>query len=89
MLALPIILTISFLAVAFLLWCYQTHRITLRSAIFLLAGAVGNLYDRLVFGAVRDWIALPRFPVFNLADVFLTIGVIILIVHYRKRSYMK
>jgi lipoprotein signal peptidase len=47
----------------------------------ILAGALGNLYDRLVFGGVRDWIwfywepHFPRgWPVFNLADTWLVCG---------------
>lgn len=46
---------------------------------FVLGGAIGNLFDRIKLGFVRDFIYLDFmdwFPVFNLADVFLTIGVI-------------
>ena len=47
----------------------------------LLAGVLGNLYDRVVFGYVRDMIfALPRWPhvfpyIFNVADILLCTGV--------------
>ncbi|MBX7435412.1 signal peptidase II [Mycobacterium sp. Y57] len=40
-----------------------------------LGGAGGNLVDRLVRGSVTDFIAVGRWPVFNLADVALTVGV--------------
>lgn len=44
----------------------------------IIGGGFSNLIDRFVFGAVRDWIALPLFPVFNLADLSLTGGFLIL-----------
>ncbi len=49
-------------------------------------GAVGNLIDRLARGegltdgGVIDWIRLPNFPVFNIADSSITVAVVILIV---------
>ncbi len=49
----------------------------------LLGGAVGNLVDRLVRspgpfrGEVVDWIRLPHWPVFNLADAAITIGAVL------------
>jgi signal peptidase II len=39
-----------------------------------LAGAVGNLGDRIIHGAVVDFVALGRWPVFNLADVAIVAG---------------
>lgn len=46
---------------------------------FQLGGAVGNLIDRLMFGRVTDFISVGTFPVFNVADSSITIGVIILL----------
>jgi signal peptidase II len=51
---------------------------------FILAGAVGNFYDRVVYGVVRDMFLLfpgtKLFPwVFNPADVFLDVGVVLAI----------
>ncbi len=40
----------------------------------VLGGALGNLLDRLTRGVVTDFIAVSRFPVFNLADAAITVG---------------
>ena len=50
---------------------------------FAFAGAFGNLIDRVVSGAVTDMIRLEfvNFPVFNVADCFVTTGCALLIVY--------
>jgi len=50
---------------------------------FLLGGLLGNLFDRIFFGGVRDFIYFKfiNFPVFNVADIAVTIGTIMLIVY--------
>jgi signal peptidase II len=45
----------------------------------MLGGAIGNLIDRLTIGHVTDFISLGTFPVFNVADSCITIGVGILL----------
>lgn len=45
-----------------------------------LGGAVGNLIDRLTVGHVTDFISIGRFPVFNVADSSITVGVVVLII---------
>lgn len=44
----------------------------------LLGGAVGNLIDRLRFGYVIDFVDLRVWPVFNLADSAVTVGILML-----------
>jgi signal peptidase II len=45
----------------------------------LVGGAVGNLIDRITSGAVTDFIKLPAWPAFNVADMSITFGVLALL----------
>lgn len=48
---------------------------------FIAGGAVGNFIDRVYFGFVRDFISADfiDFPVFNVADCFVTVGACLLV----------
>ena len=51
----------------------------------ILGGAVGNMVDRIFLGFVRDFVQFDfwrSFPVFNVADIALTIGVFLVILFY-------
>lgn len=60
----------------------------------IIGGAVGNVIDRLRFGAVVDFIFVPvyilgyRFPAFNIADSAITVGVCLLLIesYVRKKK---
>jgi signal peptidase II len=45
----------------------------------LISGVLGNLFDRVVFGYVRDFIGLKYLFIFNFADVYLSVAVILYI----------
>ena len=52
-------------------------------AIGLLAGgALGNLIDRVRMGEVTDYVDLLAWPPFNLADIAITLGVVVLALSY-------
>ncbi len=56
----------------------------------VVAGALSNLIDRLRFGFVVDYITLqPWYPTFNIADVMIVGGVILLIIFSRQSSLEK
>lgn len=61
------------------------------SMILIISGAIGNLIDRIIFGYVIDMIQLNfiNFPIFNLADIFLCIGVFMVIINilFGKEDY--
>ncbi|MGB7160394.1 MAG: signal peptidase II [Tepidisphaeraceae bacterium] len=86
----PLFLVVSVLAIGFLTYLFATsgrQRFYQFVLGMLLAGVLGNLYDRYHFGYVRDMIhALPRWPnlfpwVFNVADSLLCVGVFFMIVY--------
>ena len=59
----------------------------------LFGGVFGNLFDRIVRGYVVDYISLNifgyNFPVFNLADIFITVSVILIIIFTLKEDKNK
>ena len=75
-------------AIAGMLWFLQKARkernyLTMYALVLMIAGAAGNLIDRLMLGYVRDFLHFfpfgYDFPVFNVADMSLCIGVGLLI----------
>jgi signal peptidase II len=48
----------------------------------ILGGTLGNGFDRVVYGTVTDFVNLHFWPVFNLADAAISIGVVLLIATY-------
>lgn len=61
--------------------------------ILLIAGAIGNLIDRITHQYVTDffYFKLINFPIFNVADIYVTVGVFLLIVlgifYYKEEDY--
>jgi len=47
--------------------------------ILILAGTIGNLIDRIFFSYVRDFVMIWIWPVFNVADICVTVGVLLLV----------
>lgn len=52
----------------------------------VLAGALANLIDRLNYGCVIDYIDIKIWPFFNLADVFIVAGSIIIVTKFTKNK---
>ena len=78
------LLLASVIAIGFLVYFYRTHvppKLTFKSAVGLqLGGAIGNLIDRIRNGAVTDFVDVGPWPIFNVADSAIVIGVIVLLV---------
>ena len=59
----------------------------------VLGGILGNLIDRIVYQGVIDFLSFQifnyNFPVFNIADIGITIGVLLLIIIYISRDIKK
>jgi signal peptidase II len=78
----PLLVAVGIAAVVALLAFFATH--SRRPLVWLptgllLGGAAGNLIDRLRDGFVTDFLHLPLWPSFNLADTCITIGVLSLL----------
>ena len=66
----------------------EEDRVLRISMSMMLAGALGNLIDRLTNGgAVTDFVSVGNFPVFNVADASITIGVVILLLGMLVQEY--
>ena len=77
-----IIINLIVLGICIYYYKLRKYRVAL---VFLISGIVGNLIDRIAFGHVRDFINVGFFPVFNLADSFNFIGIVLLIILLWKR----
>ena len=52
---------------------------------FVLGGTIGNLIDRIFLGYVTDFFDFMIWPVFNIADSFVTIGIIGLVIYFWRK----
>ena len=80
---------VTLIALGVVLWLFSRDpaRPGMWVATGLLAGgALGNLVDRIRHGHVTDFIELPHWPPFNLADCAITCGVVILLVIYVREA---
>jgi signal peptidase II len=78
----PLVVVIALVALGALLAFFVSHlrtRLVWLPTGLLLGGAAGNLIDRVRAGSVTDFIKLPHWPAFNVADMAVTIGVLALI----------
>lgn len=86
----PVFLSVlALLIVGFLsYWLCKAHRRLLAVSIgFVIGGAIGNVVDRVIHGAVVDFLdfylpgtSLPHWPAFNLADVGISVGAVLILV---------
>ena len=78
---LPLFIATSLIAIILIWRALKSNRYSKAYTIALsliLAGALGNLIDRLLYGYVIDFLDFRVWPVFNVADSAITIGAIIL-----------
>lgn len=75
----PIIIIV--LTMAFLIhYKNKISKAMLISMSLIIAGGLSNLIDRVIFGYVADMIDFRFFPVFNIADIAVTLGCIFIII---------
>ena len=82
-------LLISFVSFVFILFLYYANiqykqNIGLIPEVFIIGGAVGNLFDRFLYGGVIDFLLLHisdwHWPTFNIADCFIFMGVVLIFI---------
>lgn len=85
---------VGIIIIILLIYYLKKHQIknTINKIAFALVigGSLGNLIDRIIRGSVVDFIDIKifsyNFPIFNLADTFITIGVLLLLININKEE---
>ena len=83
------IVIVSLMIISFIIYYIFKHKpknkFEMLGYSFILGGAFGNLLDRIIYGYVVDFLDFYIFgydyPIFNLADCFILVGVVILIIY--------
>lgn len=77
-----IISTVSLGLMAFFFWKFRNRPLYLTGLSLMIGGTIGNFIDRLRLGYVVDMFQLDfiNFPIFNVADCALTIGVAVILI---------
>jgi len=88
---LTVITTAAVVMVSIFIWKLGTHSTLFLAGLgAILGGALGNLLDRIMYGKVIDFIDIGgsgwRWPTFNVADIAITVGGVILVILYRKEA---
>lgn len=74
------IIPIFIILLTYFFYTLKRQRLIEASAlVYIVAGAMSNLYDRLLYGSVIDYLDLKFFTVFNLADMMICGGVFFLV----------
>ena len=81
---LSFISVISTIILSYFIFIRENELINKYGLSFILAGSIGNGIDRILNGYVIDFIKIKSidFPVFNIADIAINIGVLILMISY-------
>lgn len=71
--------------IAFVVWAVAKKYVRKKPELWMLAaitgGAIGNLIDRIATGEVIDMICIPWFSTFNVADIFITVPAVLLVLY--------
>ncbi len=84
-----LIIVNSFLFLVVLWFLLKNNVISKGSFLFIFAWWVSNLIDRILFGYVRDYIDFFNLFIFNLADFYITIGVLFLVYQLFRKKWLK
>lgn len=85
-------LAVSMITIGLVYYTYQRYSqgYTIFGNCLVLPGAISNLVDRIVYGGVIDFVCLSyrdyQWPIFNIADVAIVVGVMIMLFYSEKRD---
>ncbi len=75
-----ILIIIGLIILILLIYFYfKTKNLIQLSLLLIISGTIGNLIDRIFFSYVRDFIDFKIWPIFNIADSLIVIGVILIL----------
>jgi signal peptidase II len=82
---LGLVVVFGTLVVGGLLFFFMLHvepgdLLTIGGGALITGGALGNLVDRVTYRYVVDFISVPRWPTFNVADIAITVGVALVLI---------
>ncbi len=88
------LIVVAVLIIGVLLYYIKRNKIEKKIDIialsFIIGGSLGNLIDRIIRGYVIDFISIKignyNFPIFNVADILIVIGVFLLLLSSRRRQ---
>lgn len=84
-----IVIPISLIVLWVFFYLYHTKAFSKIVTLLLISWTLGNVYDRLIYQWVRDFLVFPNMFIFNIADVFLTCGMILALYHMFFNSWDK
>lgn len=80
----PIFITLTIILliviIAFFIFVPEKYRLQKFAMSFIIAGAIGNLVDRIMLFEVRDWFGLGPFGICNFADFWIVIGAVMAVI---------
>jgi signal peptidase II len=84
-------IVVGLIAVALiaLLWYFGTHAdrpLVWLATGLLVGGALGNIIDRALDGSVTDFVKFSHWPAFNVADIAINVGVVVLVIALLKED---
>ncbi len=77
----PVIIAANAIAVAVVLFYVFMEKRALVAGIgggLIIGGSLGNIVQRVAYGEVTDYLKFPHWPNFNLADVFIVLGIAVI-----------
>jgi lipoprotein signal peptidase len=84
-----IVIPVSLIVLWIFFYLYHTKAFSKIVTLLLIAWTLGNFYDRFIYQWVRDFLVMPHMFIFNIADIFLTCGMLLALYHMLSHSQEK